>query len=250
MIAKIELKNITFTVDLNNGIDISIPLDSNGPRAWYKDNIIIKPVINNYFTGKVSLGGAVNFNDISFNPHAHGTHTECVGHISKDFVSINKTLRQFHFMVQVITVEPVKLQNDFVIIASQLEQTLKDYKGIFPKALAIRTLPNNTTKQSFNYSNTNPTYMDAACNVVLEKTGIEHLLIDLPSVDKEIDGGELAMHHAFWNYPKQANNLKTITEFIHIPSNIPDGFYLLNLQIAPFENDATPSKPVIYKILD
>jgi hypothetical protein len=29
---------------------------------------------------------------------------------------------------------------------------------------------------------------------------------------------------------------------------VDDGTYLLNLQIAPFENDASPSKPVIYKV--
>jgi hypothetical protein len=28
-----------------------------------------------------------------------------------------------------------------------------------------------------------------------------------------------------------------------------DGAFLLNLQIASFENDATPSKPVLYRIV-
>jgi hypothetical protein len=31
---------------------------------------------------------------------------------------------------------------------------------------------------------------------------------------------------------------------------VKDGSYILNLQIAPFENDASPSKPVLYKITD
>jgi hypothetical protein len=41
----------------------------------------------------------------------------------------------------------------------------------------------------------------------------------------------------------------TITDFIYVPNTIEDGEYLLNLMIAPFENDATPSKPILYKII-
>jgi hypothetical protein len=73
-------------------------------------------------------------------------------------------------------------------------------------------------------------------------------LIDLPSVDKEVDGGQLAAHHAFWNYPNQTQFHKTITELIYVPNEVPDGTYILNLQIAPFENDASPSKPILYKV--
>ena len=41
-----------------------------------------------------------------------------------------------------------------------------------------------------------------------------HLLIDMPSIDKENDEGKLEAHHAFWNYPNNAQLHKTITEFI------------------------------------
>ncbi len=39
----------------------------------------------------------------------------------------------------------------------------------------------------------------------------------------------------------------TITELIFVPNKIRDDDYILNLQIASFENDAAPSKPVLYK---
>jgi hypothetical protein len=41
----------------------------------------------------------------------------------------------------------------------------------------------------------------------------------------------------------------TITEMIYVPDNV-DGSYLLNLQIASFENDASPSKPVLYSVFN
>lgn len=76
-----------------------------------------------------------------------------------------------------------------------------------------------------------------------------HLLIDLPSVDKEHDGGKLTAHKTFWNYPKAPRKEATITEMIFVPNAVKDGLYLLNLQVAPFENDASPSRPVIYPLL-
>ena len=47
------------------------------------------------WVGDVKQGGSVNFRNISFNPHGNGTHTECVGHISKEDFSINQCLKKF-----------------------------------------------------------------------------------------------------------------------------------------------------------
>ena len=79
---------------------------------------------------------------------------------------------------------------------------------------------------------------------------MKHLLIDLPSVDREYDEGKLLAHKAFWNYPDNPRHDCTITEMIYVPNSIEDGSYLLNLQMASFENDASPSKPVLYEILN
>ena len=91
--------------------------------------------------------------------------------------------------------------------------------------------------------------MSEKAAIYLREKGIKHLLIDLPSVDKEKDGGRLLSHNAFWNTDGKVRMDATITEFIYVPNNVEDGEYLLNLMIAPFENDATPSKPILYKII-
>ena len=57
-------------------------------------------------------------------------------------------------------------------------------------------------------------------------------------------------HHTFWNTSGDIRKDATITEFIYVSNKVDDGCYMLNLQIAPFENDATPSKPILYKVLD
>ncbi len=236
-------------IDLSKPLDISIPLrgDASNVSAWYIEPPKIEPRIEGDFVGKVSEGASTNFNDIQFNPHAHGTHTECVGHITKEFHSVNKNLKRYFFLAEVVTIAPEKYQDDFVISRKQLQYALGNKKR---EALVIRTLPNLKEKLNRQYSNTNPPYLlEQAAELLVEK-GIEHVLVDLPSVDKEKDGGALLAHNAFWNTKGAVRYAATITEFIFVPNTVKDGKYYLNLQVASFENDASPSRPVLYKIED
>jgi len=238
----------SYTIDLSKPLDISISLRAtkNNPNAWYVGQPKIEPVKEGEWVAKVSEGAAINFNDIYFNPHAHGTHTECYGHISEGFYSVNKALKKFFFLAEVVTLAAETRGEDRFFSKKQLAATLK---GKTPEAVIIRTIPNLVDKKSKQYSHTNWPYLDEAAAIYLRKLGVQHLLIDLPSVDKEKDDGELKAHRAFWNYPKNPRKDATITEFIYVKNTITDGSYFLNLQIAPFRNDASPSKPVLYKIL-
>ena len=249
MLATIQYNSKKLQIDLTKPIDISMPLraSKSNVNAWYVDEPKIEPVTVDGDIVSVKEGACVNFNNISFNPHAHGTHTECVGHITKEAHSINENLKQFFFFAEVVTVAPEKLNGDFVISKKQLQFAIGNKKR---DAIIIRTLPNTTEKLNRQYSNTNPPYLLEDAAIYLRQKEIKHLLIDLPSVDKEKDNCELLAHNAFWNTKGKLRLDATITEFIYVPNSVEDGCYFLNLQIAPFENDATPSKPVLYKILD
>ena len=246
MKATINHKNQTFAIDLSQPIDISIPLsDTENPLAWYLEKPTITPVRSEDWVGKVSEGGDVNFNTITFNPHAHGTHTECVGHITEKVHSVNQHLKQFFFLAELITVAPESREEDFVISKTHLQYVLKEKK---PEALVIRTIPNIDEKKTKNWSHTNWTYIEEEAMVYLRRLGVKHLLVDVPSVDREKDDGELKAHKAFWNIAGTLRMDATITEMIYVPHQVKDGGFILNLQIASFENDATPSKPVLYRI--
>ncbi len=248
MKSNVILGSSQFQVDFSKPLDISMPLHvgKDNPSAWYVAPPTIEPVRTEQFTGAVAEGGSVNFRNISFNPHGHGTHTECVGHISKEVYSINKVLTQFFFSAELITIVPEKKENgDEIITWQQIKSALQN-KNV--QAIVIRTLPNLSDKLSKQYSDTNPAFVEANAMTALIALGIDHFLIDLPSVDKEMDGGVLAAHHAFWEHPEKTNLNRTITELIYVPEEITDGHYLLNLQIAPFENDASPSKPILYSV--
>lgn len=246
MIAKITHKGKSYNVDLNSPIDISIPLRAGEQNvsAWYASPVKIEPVRMGDWVGDVKQGASVNFRNIFFNPHGNGTHTECVGHISKEDYSINRSLTTFFFIAELITILPEETPDgDFIITKQHIENCLGEKH---PEAIVIRTLDNNISKINKHYSNTNPPYLHHEAAELINKLNINHLLIDLPSVDKEVDGGKLLSHHAFWQYPHNTKLNRTITEMIYVPNNVFDGTYLLNLQIASFENDATPSKPVLY----
>jgi len=247
MITSIQYNNKTYQIDLSKPIDISIPLRAadDNVTAWYVGVPKFTPVMENGFIGDVNLGGAVNFRNIFFNPHGNGTHTECVGHISKEQHTINKCLQEFFFLAEVISVTPERIATDSIITQEQIEQVWQNNGA---KAIIIRTLPNNKNKLLMQYSNTNPTFMDNKAAQFLTNNGIEHLLIDTPSVDREEDGGLLKAHHVFWEYPHNTQQQRTITELVFVPDAVLDGSYFLNIQIASFENDASPSKPVLFRI--
>jgi len=249
MLARIKHSSKEYKIDLSKPLDISIPLRGNesNVRAWNLYSPKIEPHTEEGFIGKVSEGSSTNFNDISFNPHAHGTHTECIGHITEESYSINKQLSDYFFLAEVVTIAPEKYQNDLVVSRKQIQYVIGNKKC---EALIIRTLPNLQEKLSRKYSDTNPPYLLEEAAQYLVDRGVNHLLIDLPSIDKEKDNGALLAHRAFWQVEGNLRTKATITEFIYVNNTIMDGTYILNLQLAPFENDATPSRPVLFKPIE
>ena len=232
-----------YSFQSENGMDIRISMTPKGPRAWYVEPMRIEPVRTEQFLGSVAEGGAVNFRDVYFNPHGHGTHTENVGHIvDTDFPVIN-SISSSHFFANLISVELKNQFNDWVVS----EESLAGF-DLNVEALIIRTKPNDHSKVQRQYSGTNFPYLTLGAMQRIVDAGAQHLLIDLPSVDREEDGGALAAHHLFWNVPAEPNFQKTITELIYVPNEIADGMYVLNLQVSNFANDAAPSRPMLFDL--
>jgi len=250
---KLFLSNTQY-IDTKQPLDLSIPLrhGSENLRAWYVDTPRFEPVRANGFLGAVNEGGSVNFRNVFFNPHGHGTHTECLGHITPEVFSLNERVTEYICKALLLTVAPERVYNqdaqewDEVVKKEQLD-TAKFLENDI-EALIIRTLPNDQNKKSKNYSSTNPPYLDIDIVELLDQFNIKHLLIDVPSVDRESDGGKLVFHHRFWKVPEAPNHERTITELIYVKDSIEDGVFLLELQLSPFQNDAAPSRPVLYKI--
>lgn len=250
MIIQLTFNNRTYSAELTKPHDISLPVNAgdDNPNCYWADPVTMETIRSGDFTGSVLEGGSVNYQKLFITPHGNGTHTECYGHISVDRATINQCLTDFHFIAEVVSIKPEPTASgDFIIAKKALAEKIKNTTA---QAIVIRTLPNVETKRTTRYSGTNPSYLTHEAAAYLVELGVRHLLIDLPSVDRESDGGQLLAHKAFWRFPDHTRKNCTITELVYVPDTTPDGLYLLNLQIASLEMDASPSKPVLYKLTE
>lgn len=250
MISTIYHSNKLYRVDYSNPLDISICIrnGAENPNAYHAPEVSISPVVADNFIGDIAQGGVVNFKNLHINPHGNGTHTECVGHISKETYTINQCLKEFVFIAKLVTIQPEKLENGDTLITQQQVNFIENNENA--QAIIIRTLPNEHDKEIKNYSDTNPAYIHHEAMAYLVYRGFEHLLIDTPSVDREKDDAKFLAHKAFWKYPGTVRKNATITELIYVDNAIEDGLYLLQLQVLNLEMDASPSRPVLYSILE
>ncbi len=250
MKAQIETPQGLVTIDFSSPIDISIPLlaGESCVNAFDLPAPSYQPFQVEEFIGSRIDGGPVNCENIFLNPHGNGTHTECVGHIALEKITINSVLKHFVYTTDVITVPLVPYEGspNKSVRRSDLEAALQGIATL-GQALVIRTLPNSDAKLTQKYSGNHPGFIDIDAMRLIHELGYEHLLVDLPSVDPEVDNGALLAHHEFWQYP-QTQSSKTITEMVYLHESVADGRYILQFQIAAIESDASPSKPILYAV--
>ena len=253
MIAQFTFGGRAFRADLGHGHDLSLPLvpgEGRTPNCFWAPWVEAEPVRVGDFVGRVAEGGPVNFFNVRFNPHGNGTHTECYGHLDPAQQNVNDCLTETWHLAQLVTLYPRAAENgDRVVYRDQLEALWPTPEGPVPTAFVLRTLPNDDLKRTARYSGGNPPYLHHEAAEFLVEKGVEHLLLDLPSLDREEDGGELLAHRAFWRYPHDIRRHCTVTELIFVAPPIQDGFYLLHLQVAPFALDASPSRPMLYPLV-
>jgi kynurenine formamidase len=265
-----EIRLGNLTADPSDPIDISIPLDFNGPQpnAYGAAKAVSRPYESGDLIGDTRLGGSCNFEQYTLVPQCNGTHTECVGHITRDRISIRDCLKDAFIPAVLVSIEPTAAPmygenyassvdaSDRLITSRSLTDALQAALGsqMDLKALLIRTLPNDDAKLTAEYGEMVPPYLSNDAVKFIVENGFDHLVLDVPSIDRLYDEGKLSNHRLFWNVEPgsfeitdQTRTSGTITEMAYIPNDVPDGVYLLNLQIAPFVADAAPSRPILFR---
>jgi arylformamidase len=248
--ATIDIGGKRYSFNEASPIDISIPLRFNGsqPNAFGAGPAVAKAL------GDTRTGSSVNFEQYTFTPHCNGTHTECVGHITNDRISVRRCLKDAFLTATLISIDVGASPENNAITADELKAGLSHFERQ-QSALIVRTLPNDDSKLSRLYvADDAPPYFAPDAMEYIVRSGFKHLLVDLPSVDPLSDEGRLIAHRIFWTVDQGSKSTNghtransTITELIYVPNEIEDGEYLLNLQIAPFEADAAPSRPLLFE---
>lgn len=232
--------------DLFRPISIALPLkpDASSVRAWHAPPVSVRPVQVGDWVGEVAQGAPVNFANVCINPHGNATHTETLGHIAPDWRA-NTVLDLLPHAPLVATLRDVPANasgaGDPIVDLGSLRADPPRTPG-----LVLRVLGEGHVDADF--SDTDPPYFDAADLAWLADLGVEHLVTDLPSVDREEDGGALAAHHAWWRYPDAPRRKATITELARLNQSLAEGLYLLHLNALPLAADASPAHPLLYAL--
>ncbi len=275
MEACVIIKGSEWRFDAKAPIDISIPLIFNGPQpnAYGVPTAASEPCVSGDLIGDTRRGGSCNFEQYTFIPHCNGTHTECVGHVTRERISVRDCLQDVLIPARLITMDPcyasdtdetysVSIEAGDRLITRerlQLAAVNRSADGAIRshhEALVIRTLPNDDRKLTRQYVDVVPPYFTTEAMQFIVELGFAHLVVDLPSIDRLYDEGKLSNHRIFWkiepaSFETNATTRResTITEMAYLPNKIEDGEYLLNLQIAPFAADATPSRPLLFQVV-
>jgi len=245
-----------YACDMEAGVSLARPISFSDaqPNSWSVPAASKNSVLTDDFTGSTQAGGPCNVDQLSLVPHCHGTHTETIGHIVNAGFFVSEILLPLAMPAVVISVSPLAASSvdetyqpslnatDQVVSSGLLAAELKRHDGFAPKALVIRTGADDAF------------FTNEAMAAIVE-LGVEHLLVDLPSVDRLNDDGLLSNHRIFWDVApgsqaaRSASRIgSTITELIRVPDQVNDGPCLLSIQVPAIESDAAPSRPVIYPV--
>jgi len=258
--------------DLSCCFDLAIALEFDGPqpRCFTNAPASAAALRSGAFTGAVASGGSCNCSIHTLAPHCHGTHTECVGHVTADQTPLTQVTPVAPCLAALVTVQPVRLgasgdaapalsdPADPVVTRQALAISASRWMQVPWTALVIRTQPNEATKRHRQYAGACPApYFTADAMHWIVARDVASLVVDLPSLDRADDGGALAAHRLYWGLPPGATDARQaararalVTELAFVPEAAADGLYLLDLQVPAFAADAAPSRPVLYPVTE
>jgi putative cyclase len=267
--ARIALGGREFGVDLARPLQLAVPLDFAGPqpRHFGAPRASARPFEVPGFKGAVAAGASCNCEALSLIPHCNGTHTECVGHLTRERLDAWRVIPAGLLPALLVSVAAELAQDcgegsvppphagDRLITRRALERAWPAGAPFAPVALALRTLPNPPDKRTRDYSEATPPYLSQQAAQLLVERAISHLIVDVPSIDRAHDEGRLTAHRIFFGLPPGASELAaaqrahaTITELAFMGDELSDGAYLLELQAPALGGDAVPSRPLLYRL--
>jgi kynurenine formamidase len=206
------------------------------------------------FEGAVARGASCNCQRITLVPHCNGTHTESASHLTLQQRPLQDIVPNAPMRALLLTVLPrnhaatdedslpAPRDGDQLITRRDLLEAWGDHEPA-PQALLLRT--------GTPFTDSAPPYLSRQLATELAARGVQHLITDLPSVDRLEDDGLLTAHRIFFGLPARSTDLAearrahcTITELATFPPALADGPCALQLQIPAFGGDAVPSRPL------
>jgi arylformamidase len=253
-----------FLLDFGAATSLALPLTFDGaqPRHFGAPAARSMPYVAGGFNGEVARGASCNCRRLELVPHCNGTHTEGAGHLTLEADLLHEIIPAAPLPALLLSVvpeaagetredtDPAPHPGDRLLTASAIAAAWPRDLPFAPRALLLRT-PNDPQKPFRDYTTLNPAYLSRQAVGLIVARGIEHLVLDLPSLDRSDDGGRLTGHRLFFGLPPASTRLAdatrrhcTLTEFAWFPDALRDGPCALLLQVPAFSGDAVPSRPL------
>lgn len=268
--ARLDIDGAVLLADLAAGTSLARVIEFEEPqlRCFAADAPQSRPLVVGDFNGQVARGASCNCSVITLTPHANGTHTEGVGHLTRERLDAHRLVPQRLLVAVLLSVEPelagdstessepAPLADDLLITRAAMERAWPQpaQPRLNCRAAVVRTLPNDPHKFVEDRSAGAPFLSREGMTWLVER-GVEHLVLDIPSADRSSDGGELTAHRIFFGLPRGSSALAqaqrrdcTITELAYVDERIADGWYFLSLQTPAIAGDAVPSRPILYPL--
>jgi kynurenine formamidase len=251
-----QRNTLPLEVDFEAATSLALALDfsADQPQHFGAPSATSTPFRSGSFEGAVALGASCNCQRITLIPHCNGTHTESASHLTVQQRPLHQILPVAPIPALLLTVppqlhsetaedsQPAPQDLDRLITRSGLLEAWLA-AGHAPRALLLRT--------GTRWNDSAPPFLSRQLAQELVARGIEHLVTDLPSVDKLADDGHLTAHRIFFGLPAHSTDLSratrslcTITELAVFPAHLADGPCAVQLQIPAFSGDAVPSRPL------
>jgi kynurenine formamidase len=256
--ARIRFHDGEVSVDLARAVSLAVPVDFGGsePRHYGAPAPRSQPLAVPGFSGDVATGASCNCSTITLTPHCDGTHTESAGHLTREPLDAHTVVPTGLVPALLVSItprdaastdestEPAPKKGDGLITRRALEQAWPSNGPLPARAIVIRTCGHDAAGFP---------YLTREAAALLVARGIEHLVVDLPSIDRAEDEGRLTAHRVFFGLPRGSQSLAqasrpqcTVTELARVPETLRDGWYLLELQAPALGGDAVPTRPLLY----
>ena len=269
MIAELSFGGQKLRAALDRGVSLAIAVEfgAPGPRHFGVGAPASRPFSVGNFSGSVATGASANCSTITLTPHCQMTHTESVAHLTREAGDAWRVVPRGPMPAVVVSVvpeqaresnettDPQPFATDTLISKRRLRAAWPMTRMVDPVAAIIRTLPNDSAKRTRDYSDLVPPYLTREAVEWLIEKRIEHLVLDVPSLDRTHDEGHLIGHRLFFGLPPgsstrgdAARSRATITELAFVPDEVPDGPCVLALAVPAIGGDAVPCQPIVYPL--
>ena len=241
-----------------------LDFDRPHPRAFGAPAASTAAFVAGTFNGEVARGASCNCRSVHLIPHCNGTHTESAAHLTREPLSPVQLVPLEPLPALLVSVAPVAAEvsgenaeppprpGDRLITAATIRRAWPAAwrAGLPPpRVLVIRTGADDDAPLA-------PYLSLEAARLIVER-GIDHLVLELPSVDRSDDDGRLAGHRVLFGLPAGSTRLAdatrahaTVTELAFVPAACQDGPCAVQLQLTAWTGDAVPSRPVHFALDD